>query len=143
MSRSQIVRKKPEIMARSETTDNPVKQWAKKILDYVPAEVMAFYTTLWGIAVKYKGEINFNVTIWIIFGFGVLGVILWLRGVDKVRNWLQIILAVFAYIGWTVSIGNNPITSLYWYHEAYGLILLGIIAFIVPIYGYKKEPEPE
>lgn len=144
MSRSEIGygKKKRIAIMKSEATEGKFKEWAKKIGDFFPAEVIALYTTLWGIAVAFKDEISFNVIAWIIFGVGVLGVIAWLRVIDKIKNWFQIIAAVFAYVGWVFTV-SSPFNTLSWYHEAYGLILLGIIAFFVPIFGYKKEPEPK
>ena len=139
MSRSEIYfgKKKSARIKGVGTAEGKLKEWSEKLLDFFPAEVVALYTMLWGIAVLAKDEINFDIIAWIIFGVGVLGVIVWLRGVDKIKNWSQIFWAVIAYVAWVFTI-SSPFTTLSWYHEVYGSLILVIVVFFLPIFAHKK-----
>jgi len=67
-------------------TKAPGDTYGRRLSAYFPWEIIALYTTLWGVALLAKNEINLNLVSWVIFGVGALGVIAWLMGVDKIRE---------------------------------------------------------
>ncbi len=103
-----------------------------KILKYIPAEVVALYVTLYNIAYAARADIPFTLIVWIIFGIGIIGTVLYLLRVAKVNDWSQITVSTIAFVVWVFALGG-PFSHCAWYQPAYGALILPIYTFFMPI----------
>lgn len=108
-----------------------------RIIKYIPAEVVALYITLHGIASSAKTGIPFELISWIIFTVGILGTVLYLWRVGNVNDKLQISISTGAFIVWVFALGG-PFSSLSWYHPLYGALILPIYTFFIPVILGRK-----
>ncbi len=69
---------------------------------------------------------------WIIFGFCVIAVILYLWRVQKVYKWKQVLISSVSFIVWIFAIGG-PFVHLSAYDPLYAGILLPAYTFLIPI----------
>ena len=126
------------IARKWKVADKTKDKYTNRILDFFPGEVVAFYTTLWSIATLVKDKIPFNIVVWVIFAVGIAGVILIYRLVEKIKNWLQILLAAIAFATWALTI-NSPFGNFPMYEEFWAPFTLVIVTFFLPIFAHKKQ----
>lgn len=106
--------------------------YKEKLLKYIPAEIIALYVTVYGIAKAAQENIPFELIAWIIFGICFLGTILYLWRIEKDVTWSQVIISAIAFAVWVFALGG-PFESLSWYNSVYGAILLPVYTFFIPI----------
>lgn len=106
--------------------------YKERILKFIPVEVVTLYLTVYGIAIAAKKEIPFEVITWVIFAVGIIGTLLYLRFVERVRGLSHIIISTLAFVVWVFALGG-PFLHLSWYNPVYGAILLPIYTFFIPI----------
>ena len=104
--------------------------YRSRILKYIPAEVIALYVTLDAlIRSSAKDHVGLQ---WIIFGFCIIAVILYLWRVQKVSKWKQILISSVSFFVWIFAIGG-PFVNLSMYDPLHGGILLPVYTFLIPI----------
>ncbi len=118
--------------------DKSKDAYKNRLLDFFPGEVVAVYTTLWGFATLAKEKIPFDIVTWIIFAVGIAGVILIYILVNKIKNWLQILLAVIAFATWALTI-NSPFSNFPLFEEFWAPFILVIVTFFLPIFTHIER----
>lgn len=103
-----------------------------KLMKYIPGESVAFYLMLENTAVgSFANDAGaFQMALWFIFALGILGTIIYLWGISKVRDVRQILITTIAFIVWVFSLGG-PFAFIQ-YHEFFGSVALGFTTFVIP-----------
>ena len=121
-----------------------VDNYFGRLIKYIPAEVIAFYTTLNGL-IKSLTDIPNNTQIlfmWIAFGLGLISTPLYLIRIWRVKRYSQIFISTISYAIWVFSIGS--VFSLYtWYRGYYGSILLVVVTFFIPMITEKDDKKSD
>jgi hypothetical protein len=121
---------------RGEGEQVTLDDYKSKLLKYIPGEVVTLYILIFGFAEGAKDLIPFKLVAWIIFGVGILGTILYLWRIEKVKIWSQLLISAIAFAVWVFALGG-PFITLSWYQSVFGAILLPIYTFFIPIIGGK------
>ncbi len=103
-----------------------------RLLKYIPAEVVATYVFLDGVARTGNNGAGAPSLRWFIFLILLLGTWFYLERVQQVRKVQQLIISTIAFAVWVLSLGG-PFTSLGWYSPVYGAVLLPLYTFAVPV----------
>jgi hypothetical protein len=109
----------------TETYDN----YSSRLIKLIPAEVIAFYLALDGIASAMPQK---NLLLWVAFGIALTGGWFYLGRLANVTRVTQRLLTMFALVIWVYVFGG-PFTSLSWYDVNYGKFVLVVFTFFVPV----------
>ena len=102
------------------------------ILKYIPAEIVALYLTLFGIAKGAEAEIPFMEVTLIIFFIILVLTPFYLWFGMKVKEWKQLLISTVAFGAWAFAMGG-PFEFFGWYHAVYGTILIVLFTFFIPL----------
>ena len=106
--------------------------YTMRLMKYIPGEVVAFYLALEGIAKTAEKLLPLQATLWVAFGLGLAGTVLYLRRVAKVATWSQIAISALAYVAWVFAIGG-PFEPIPWRAPA-GAFAVVVFTFVVPMF---------
>lgn len=107
--------------------------YSDRLMKYIPTEIIALFIALDTIIrSSTQPPATINVINWIIFGFCIAAIILFLIRKDKVKSVLQISISVGAFVVWIFALGG-PFLVLGWYETLYGALLLPVYTFLVPL----------
>lgn len=141
MPRSIITRREsesqaaPKIMAEG-AVEKQADDYSSRLLKYIPAEVIAVYVFVEGIIKQSTDPSSIQTLLWISFCIILILTPFYLRRVQKVEKWVQLLVSTLAFGVWVFSMGG-PFGLLMWYKPIYGAILLPLFTFAVGII----EPE--
>jgi len=103
-----------------------------RLLKYIPAEMVALWISLYGIASSASADIPFDIIIWLIF-LGILVITpLYLYRLQKVNDSFQLTLSTIAFAVWVFALGG-PFALFDWYNIVYGALLLPFVTVLIPI----------
>lgn len=100
-----------------------------RLLKLIPAEAIAFYLALDGIASNMQ---NSGLLLWIIFFVSIAGTWLYIVKMTNVKKFFQQIWTVLAFCIWVFVIGG-PFQQYEWYDENYGKLLVTAYTFFMPL----------
>jgi len=106
-------------------TDN----YYNRLVKLIPAEAIAFYLALDGIA---SNMTNSDVLLWIIFLISIGATWFYIIKMTNVRKFFQQFWTVLAFCIWVFVIGG-PFQQYEWYDENYGKLLVTIYTFFMPL----------
>jgi hypothetical protein len=118
-----VAREKNQL--REPESDN----YYNRLLKLIPAEAIAFYLALDGIASNMK---NSDTLLWIIFFVSIVGTWLYIVKMTNVKKFFQQLWTVLAFCIWVFVIGG-PFQQYEWYDENYGKLLVTAYTFFMPL----------
>jgi hypothetical protein len=104
----------------------PADGYNDRVLKYIPAEVVTLYLSIDGLV---RGKPHSPVLSWVLFAFGLLATILYLRFSAGVTKPLQLAVSAVAFCVWAITIGS-PSAYIPGYDAIYGAIALPIFTFL-------------
>ena len=120
--------------------ESPVQMdsYKDRILKYIPAEAIALYITLYGLASAQLGnELYFLSLSWAIFIICGIGAVLYLWRIEHVQDGVQLVVSELAYIVWVFSLGVTPFAGFSWYNPVFGALVLPVYTFLIPLIDEK------
>lgn len=104
----------------------PADGYNDRVLKYIPAEVVTLYLSVDGLV---RAKPHSPVLSWVLFAFGLLATILYLRFSAGVTKPLQLVVSAVAFCVWAITIGS-PSAYIPGYDAIYGAIALPIFTFL-------------
>lgn len=134
----QVIRKKDMGIVKAGPPGGAVSEikpddYLTKVIKYIPSEIVVLYVALIGIANSAIEQLPLPLIHWLIFIVGIIATVLYMWRVAK-DNVPQIIISTCAFAVWVFALGG-PFVYLSWYNSIYGVLLLPVFTFIVPILG--------
>lgn len=140
-----------EIRKEAESAGNNIQEYIKKLLNYIPKEIIFAYIALTTILSPLEEKVSrYDILLWIVIGVLFFTTILWIyRGVsDKGFNFkkagsnthFRAIASAFAFIAWVAVLGE-PFTSIAGYHIEYGRAAVLLLTILIPGFGWKLKKE--
>jgi hypothetical protein len=114
---------------KNQAGEPEIDNYYNRLLKLIPAEAIAFYLALDGIASNMQ---NSGLLLWIIFFVSIAGTWLYLVRMTNVKKFFQQIWTVLAFCIWVFVIGG-PFQQYEWYDENYGKLLVTAYTFFMPL----------
>jgi len=100
-----------------------------RLVKLIPAEAVAFYLALDGIASNMEEK---NIILWVIFFVSVAGTWLYIIRYTNVTRFFQQLWTVLAFCIWVFVVGG-PFQQYEWYDANYGKLLVTAYTFFMPL----------
>ncbi len=107
-----------------------VDGYADRLVKLIPTEVIGVYFSMVTL-LKHSKDTVAEVVPWLVFAFGALATLFYLRVTLKVLDTRQLSLSVVAFCVWAFTIGE-PFSHYAWYNGTYAGLLLIAYTFIAP-----------
>lgn len=107
-----------------------VDDYSDRLIKLIPAEVIGVYFSMVTLLKSSKDDVA-NLVPWLVFAFGALATLFYLRVTLKVLNARQLTLSVIAFCVWAFTIGE-PFSQLAWYNGTYAGLMLIAYTFMAP-----------
>ena len=130
-----LIRKK---LPKEEKKSLNVDDYKNRLIKYIPAEIVALYLTLYGLAQSAEATIPFVQINWLIFIIGLVLTPLFIYYIQEHRNYTQIIMQTIAFFVWVFALGG-PFSLYDWYIPVYGSMFLVVFTFIIPFIDKEKK----
>lgn len=104
--------------------------YSDRLIKLIPAEVISVYFSMVTLLKSSKDDVA-ELVPWLVFGFGALATLFYLRVTLKVLNSRQLALSVIAFCVWAFTIGE-PFSQFAWYNGTYAGLLLMAYTFVAP-----------
>lgn len=111
----------------------PPDDYLGRLVKYVPAEVIAAFLAIDGVAKSLTGDtVQFAISsvAYVVLAVGTYPHLRYVAGVIKAR---QIMISVLAFLVWGFAIGG-PFVFFDWWQPAFGAILVALVTFGIPIF---------
>jgi hypothetical protein len=108
----------------------PVDGYADRLVKLIPTEVIGVYFSMVTLLRHSKDTVAEAVP-WLVFGFGAMATLFYLRVTLKVLDPRQLSLSVVAFCVWAFTIGE-PFSRYDWYNGTYAGLLLIAYTFVAP-----------
>lgn len=105
-------------------------EYSDRLIKLIPAEVIGVYFSMVTLLKSSKDDVADFVP-WLVFAFGALATLFYLRVTLKVLNVRQLTLSVVAFCVWAFTIGE-PFSRFAWYNGTYAGLLLLAYTFVAP-----------
>ena len=106
------------------------------LLKLVPAEAVAAYTTIGGIA---ESAVINRWTILYIAYFGLAAILpFYLRFAAGIRSWSRIVVTTISFLIWAISI-DPPFGGRFDYDPLYASVVLILWTFAMPIFNFGEK----
>ncbi|MEZ5463531.1 hypothetical protein [Dokdonella sp.] len=107
-----------------------VDGYSDRLIKLIPAEVIGVYFSMVTLLRNSKDEVA-DLVPWMVFVFGALATLFYLRVTLKVLIVRQLTLSVIAFCVWAFTIGE-PFSRFDWYNGTYAGLLLIAYTFVAP-----------
>ena len=116
------------------TTYIPTKDgYFDRLFKYIPAELVAGYIFVLGVAKQLTDAGEVKVFQWLLFVVFCVLTPLYLWRVQKVLKLQQHVISLLSFIVWAFALGG-PFALCSWYNPVYGSILLPVFTLLVAIW---------
>jgi hypothetical protein len=105
-------------------------EYSDRLIKLIPAEVISVYFSMVTLLKSSKDDVA-DLVPWLVFAFGALATLFYLRVTLKVLNPRQLALSVVAFCVWAFTIGE-PFSRFAWYNGTYAGLLLLAYTFVAP-----------
>ena len=112
----------------------PLDSYRERLIKYVPVETLVLFVALYGTAYAVMAYQPYFPILsrWILIA-GIIATFLWLRLVEEVTDWVQLIISTFGFVVWTFAFGVVPVTDLPWYNQVAAALFLPVYIFGTPL----------
>lgn len=107
-----------------------VDGYSDRLIKLIPAEVIGVYFSMVTVLKNSKDDVA-DLVPWLVFAFGAMATLFYLRVTLKVLNTRQLALSVIAFCVWAFTIGD-PFSQFAWYNGTYSGLLLIAYTFVAP-----------
>ncbi len=107
-----------------------VDGYSDRLIKLIPAEVIGVYFSMVTVLKNSKDDVA-DLVPWLVFAFGAMATLFYLRVTLKVLNTRQLALSVIAFCVWAFTIGD-PFSQFAWYNGTYAGLLLIAYTFVAP-----------
>jgi hypothetical protein len=108
-----------------------------RLFKYIPAELVAGYIFVLGVAKQLTNAGEIRVFQWSLFIVFCILTPLYLWRVQKVQKFQQHIISLLSFVVWVFALGG-PFALSGWYNPVYGAILLPVFTLVVAIIEAEK-----
>lgn len=125
----------PASAAKAIAETIPPDKYTDRVLKYIPADIIAIYITLMGIADASLNNETWKVWLpWAIFGSVLALTPVYLVRVAKISARVQVAIATGAFVVWAVSLGS-PFDQhhIQWFEPVLPALLLPFYTFVVGV----------
>lgn len=108
--------------------------YRERLLKYVPVEGLAFFVAVYGSAYAVLGfQPYFSLlSRWILLAsFAVT--VLWLWKIERVDDWVQLVISAFGLLVWAFAFGVVPVAELPWYNQVAAALFLPVYIAGTPL----------
>jgi len=136
MSR-EVVTKQDLAKVKAEAAGEPeADQFKDRLMKYIPGEIVSLFILLDGLARNAPEGVSKGVIGWVVFVVLLVGTWFYLRRIQKVTKWQQLLISTAAFAVWVFYLGG-PFDSFSWYNQFYGNLLLPVYTFGIALVEAK------
>jgi hypothetical protein len=125
------------VVNAADAADNPALKednYVQKVVRYIPGEIVAVYTTAYGLVLSTQGIPTVTI-LWIVIGVLAVLTPFWLYYATAIPGRkppvFQIVTGTLAYLVWVFALAGA--TLFPWYNPLYGSLLLLLFTLVAPI----------
>lgn len=104
--------------------------YSDRLIKLIPTEVIGVYFSMVTLLKNSRDDVA-DLVPWLVFAFGALATLFYLRITLKVLGTRQLTLSVIAFCVWAFTIGE-PFSQYAWYNGTYAGLLLIAYTFVAP-----------
>jgi hypothetical protein len=108
--------------------------YRERLIKYTPVETLVLFIAIYGSAYAIASfQPYFSLLArWIILA-GIAATILYLWKIERVKDWVQIVISTFGFVVWVFALGVVPVEELPWYNQVAAALLLPVYVFGTPL----------
>lgn len=108
--------------------------YRERLVKYVPIEILVLYVAVYGTSYALLSfQPYFPVLArWILLA-GIAGTLLYLWKVEKVTDWIQLVISTAGFVIWAFAFGVVPVAGLPGYNQVVAALILPIYVFGIPL----------